>query len=90
MKVFRFYFYKSISYRILSIIVTFVISFILTGDFTMAGSIASIDAVIKFAMYFLHEQAWGHIFKKMKQKRKAQKKASKLKNESMSNSILSK
>lgn len=70
MKKFRIYFIKSISYRIVSIITTFLISYALTGNATLAGSIASIDAVIKFALYFFHEQAWGHVLKKYKKKRK--------------------
>ena len=75
MSVLQLHLIKSISYRILSVIVTFIISFILTGSISLAGSIASIDAVIKFALYFFHEQAWGHIFKRFKKnKKKKQKK----------------
>ena len=59
---------KSLSYRVLSVIMTFVISLTLTGNLSLAGSIASVDAVIKFILYFFHEQAWGHIFKKIKRK----------------------
>lgn len=70
MKKIRIYFIKSISYRILSIITTFIISYALTGNATLAGSIASIDAVIKFALYFFHEQAWGHFIKKRKKRNK--------------------
>jgi uncharacterized membrane protein len=66
----KLYLVKSISYRILSIIVTFVISYILTGNLSIAGSIASIDAIIKFLLYFFHEQAWGYIFKRIKKRKK--------------------
>ena len=79
MKKIRLYLVKSISYRILSIITTFIISYAITGNITLAGSIASIDAVIKFALYFFHEQAWGHLFKKYKKKKKAKQKENEVK-----------
>jgi len=36
---------------------------------SIAGSIASIDAVIKFVVYFLHERAWGKGMRWLKNKR---------------------
>ncbi len=69
MKALHLHLYKSLSYRILSICITFIISYILTGDLTIAGSIASIDAIIKFVVYFLHERAWGKVFKRLKIKK---------------------
>jgi uncharacterized membrane protein len=59
MRALHVHLYKSVSYRILSVIITFVISLALTGNMSIAGSIAGIDAVIKFVVYFLHERAWG-------------------------------
>jgi len=59
MRALHVHLYKSISYRILSVIITFVISLALTSNMSIAGSIASIDAAIKFVVYFLHERAWG-------------------------------
>jgi uncharacterized membrane protein len=41
---------------------------------TVAGSIASIDALIKFVVYFLHERAWGKVFRRMKKKRREARK----------------
>jgi len=69
MKALHLHLYKSLSYRILSICITFIISYILTGNLTIAGSIASIDAIIKFVVYFLHERAWGKVFKRLKVKK---------------------
>ena len=69
MKALHIHLYKSLSYRILSICITFVISYILTGNLAVAGSIASIDALIKFVVYFLHERAWGKVFKRLKLKK---------------------
>lgn len=59
MRALHVHLYKSVSYRILSVIITFIISLALTGNMSVAGSIASIDAIIKFVVYFLHERAWG-------------------------------
>jgi uncharacterized membrane protein len=70
MKALHIHLYKSLSYRLLSVCITFIISFILTGSMTVAGSIASIDALIKFVVYFLHERAWGKVFRRMKRRRR--------------------
>ena len=69
MKALHLHIYKSLSYRIISICITFIISYLLTGNLTVAGSIASIDALIKFVVYFLHERAWGKVFKRLKIKK---------------------
>ena len=47
MKALHIHLYKSLSYRLLSICITFIISYLLTGNLTIAGSIASIDARYK-------------------------------------------
>ncbi len=70
MKALHIHLYKSLSYRLLSVCITFIISFILTGSMALAGSIASIDALIKFVVYFLHERAWGKVFKRIKKKKR--------------------
>jgi uncharacterized membrane protein len=38
-----------------------VISFIVTGRISLAGTIASVEVVTKIALYYLHERAWGAI-----------------------------
>ena len=70
MKALHIHLYKSLSDRLLSVCITFIISFILTGNMTVAGSIASIDALIKFVVYFLHERAWGKVFRRIKKKKR--------------------
>ena len=52
---------KSISWRITGTIDTMVISFFITGDFTMALSIGSVEVFTKMALYFLHERLWNKI-----------------------------
>ncbi len=74
MKALHIHLYKSLSYRLLSVCITFIISFILTGNMTVAGSIASIDALIKFVVYFLHERAWGKVFRRIKKQRREARK----------------
>jgi len=73
MKALHIHLYKSLSYRLLSICITFMISFGLIGSATVAGTIASIDAMIKFVVYFLHERAWGKVFRRIKRKRREAK-----------------
>tara|TARA_B110000858_G_C17757781_1_gene452962 strand:- start:364 stop:582 length:219 start_codon:yes stop_codon:yes gene_type:complete len=46
------------------------ISFGLIGSATVAGTIASIDALIKFVVYFFHERAWGKVFRRIKKKKR--------------------
>ena len=58
--------YKSISYRIISVALTFGISYFITGSLTAATAIVSIDAVLKMIVYFYHERAWSRIYKKYK------------------------
>ena len=66
MKALHIHLYKSLSYRLLSICITFMTSIGLVGSATVAGTIASIDAMIEFVVYFLHERAWGKVFKRIK------------------------
>ena len=70
MKALHIHLYKSLSYRLLSICITFMISFGLIGSATVAGTIASIDALIKFVVYFFHERAWGKVFRRIKKKKR--------------------
>jgi uncharacterized membrane protein len=59
-------FLKSFFYRIYSSVITFIISFIVTGrtNFSLAISIA--DFVIKIFTYYIYEFIWGKITKKQK------------------------
>jgi len=54
-------FLKAVSWRITGSVDTFVISFIVTGRISLAGTIASVEVVTKIALYYLHERAWGAI-----------------------------
>lgn len=52
---------KSISWRITGTIDTFVISFLITGKFTIAMSISSVEILTKFTLYYFHERIWNKI-----------------------------
>jgi uncharacterized membrane protein len=52
---------KAVSWRITGTIDTFVISFIITGRVTIAGSIAAIELLTKIALYYGHERVWAAI-----------------------------
>ena len=52
---------KAISWRVAASVDTFIISFIITGRISLAGTIASVEVVTKIGLYYLHEQAWATI-----------------------------
>lgn len=52
---------KAISWRIVGTIATGVIGYILTGSMVVASSLMSIDFVVKFILYYVHERAWNKI-----------------------------
>jgi uncharacterized membrane protein len=49
---------KATSWRILATLTTTVIAFFITGEVGTALAIGSIEFVIKFLIYYLHERAW--------------------------------
>jgi uncharacterized membrane protein len=50
---------KSLSWRTMASIDTFVISFIITHRLTVAGSIAVTEIFTKILLYYLHERVWA-------------------------------
>ena len=52
---------KTISWRIVGTIDTMVISFLITGDFTVAFSIGSVEVITKMILYYLHERVWATV-----------------------------
>lgn len=49
---------KGITWRIVGTLDTMVISYIVTGNWTFAFSIASIEVISKLILYYFHERAW--------------------------------
>ena len=50
---------KSISWRVLGTLDTIVISWVLTGELTLALSIGSVEVFTKLILYFGHERLWN-------------------------------
>lgn len=54
-------FLKGVTWRVVAGIDTFIISFVITGDSVIAGSISVIEIITKVLLYFLHERLWNMI-----------------------------
>ncbi|MFD2568659.1 DUF2061 domain-containing protein [Pseudotenacibaculum haliotis] len=52
---------KSVSWRVLGTIDTIIISWVVTGEVSVAFSIGSIELVTKMVLYFFHERIWNTI-----------------------------
>ena len=52
---------KTLTWRITGSTATFLISYIIAGDFTIAGSIAIIQLTMNTLLYYIHERIWNKI-----------------------------
>jgi uncharacterized membrane protein len=52
---------KAVSWRITGSGTTFLISYIISGNFTVAGSIASVQLIANTLLYFVHERVWDRV-----------------------------
>lgn len=52
---------KTISWRITGSGATFAISYAISGNFSIAGTIASIQLVANTILYFIHERLWDRV-----------------------------
>ena len=52
---------KSISWRAVGSLDTFILSFLITGNAKHAASIASIEVLTKVVLYYLHERVWRRV-----------------------------
>ena len=52
---------KTLTWRITDSLGTFVIVWIITGDWNMGGSIAGIEVITKMFFYYFHERIWNKI-----------------------------
>jgi uncharacterized membrane protein len=50
---------KAVSWRVTGTIDTFIISFIVTGRLSVAGTIATVEIATKIVIYYLHERVWA-------------------------------
>ena len=60
---------KTLTWRITASLDTFVIAWIITGDWKMGGSIAGIEVITKMFFYYFHERVWSKIKWGTKKKR---------------------
>ena len=49
---------KSITWRLIAIVVTFVVGYIMTGSLELAASLSVVSNLINFILYYLHERVW--------------------------------
>lgn len=52
---------KTFSWRVIGTLDTMIISYLVTGDFTTAFSIGSVEVVTKMILYYLHERVWATV-----------------------------
>lgn len=52
---------KTLSWRVTATIDTFLLSWLVTGSLTFAGSIASLEVMTKMFLYYFHERLWSKI-----------------------------
>ena len=52
---------KTISWRLTGTGATFLISYLIAGNFAVAGTIATIQLVSNTILYFVHERVWNRI-----------------------------
>ena len=52
---------KAVSYRTISTVVTFVVSYLLTRKIAIAAGISLSDTLIKVFLYYGHERLWEKI-----------------------------
>ena len=51
--------YKAITWRITTTILTFIVSYVVTGGFAAAGKIAGALFFINSIWYYIHERLWN-------------------------------
>jgi uncharacterized membrane protein len=52
---------KTVSWRLTGSGATFGISYLISGNFVVAGSIAGIQLISNTILYFIHERVWNRI-----------------------------
>jgi len=52
---------KTISWRITGSGATFLVSYLVSGNFTIASTIAVSQVILNTVLYFIHERVWNRI-----------------------------
>ena len=58
-------FVKALIYRVFSVSVTFLISFVVTGRMDLSLSISALDFIGKTLLYYVFDVSWNNFIKKM-------------------------
>jgi len=49
---------KTISWRVIGTLDTFLLSWFITGSVKMGATIGAVEVITKMVLYFVHERAW--------------------------------
>ena len=49
---------KTVTWRIVGTIDTIILSWLITGDFTLGLKIGGVEVITKMILYYLHERVW--------------------------------
>jgi len=49
---------KTVTWRIVGTIDTIILSWLITGNFTLGLKIGSVEVITKMILYYLHERVW--------------------------------
>ena len=52
---------KTLTWRVTASLTTFIIAWILTGDFFIGISIGGFEALAKIFLYYFHERIWNKV-----------------------------
>ena len=52
---------KTITWRILASLDTFLIAWFVSGSMSVGGWIATIEVITKIILYYFHERAWNRV-----------------------------
>ena len=52
------HFAKTISWRIIGTLDTFLLSWFITGSVKLGATIGAVEVITKMVLYFIHERAW--------------------------------
>ncbi len=56
---------KTLSYRVLGIMGTFMVVFVMSGRIDLSLKVGALDLVLKLLLYYFHEVVWDKIHNKV-------------------------
>ena len=55
--------FKTITWRILGTLDTFLLSWLITGSVKIGAAIGTVEVITKMVLYYIHERAWYKLSK---------------------------